>query len=137
MADAALTNNPWFALGSSLLSGAVAVVISTLYYRHFELRRIKVDCFRRLLGARYAITPDQHSPGAVETFFFALNEAALIFSGVPAVISALKTLHADLPRSERLHDNVVNLFRAMADHLGLSREELQDSFFLMPFKPPS
>jgi hypothetical protein len=137
MIDASLINNPWFALGSSVLSGAVAVVISTLYYRHFELRKLKIDCFRRLLGARYAITLGQHSPGATETFFFALNEAVLIFFGAPAVVFALKTLQTDLPRPDRFEDNVVSLFRAMADHLGLSRDVLNDSFFLTPFKPKS
>ena len=135
MPDASLINNPWFALGSSLLSGAMAVVVSTLYYRYFENRKLKLDCMRRLLGARYVITVGNHSAGAKETFFIALNEAVVVFSDAPAVIAALKTLLAELPRNERFQDNVVSLFRAMADHLGLDRETINDSFFLTPFKP--
>jgi hypothetical protein len=133
--EASIVNNPWFALGSSLLSGAVAVLVSTLYYRAFEKRKLKLDCLRRLLGARYVLTGGKHSDGARETFFVALNEAVVIFADAKEVVTALKTMNADIARPERLHDNVVSLFRAMADHLKLDRSTLNDSFFLTPFKP--
>jgi hypothetical protein len=134
VADASLVNNPWFAIGSSLVSGALAVALSTVYYRRFEARKAKIDCLRRLLGARYVLTTGSHSDGANETFFMALNEAVVIYSDVPDVISALKTLYADMPRKERFMDNLIALFRAMVDHLGLDRKMLTDSFFLTPFK---
>jgi hypothetical protein len=135
VADASLINNPWFAIGSSLVSGALAVVVSTLYYRHFEHRKLKVDCLRRLLGARYVLAPGQHSEGARETFFIALNEAVVIFSDAPAVIAALKTMLADIKSNDRLLDNITTLFRAMVDHLKLDRTTLNDSYFLSPFTP--
>ncbi len=135
MTDGSLINNPWFVLGSSLLSGVIAVIISTCCYRNFEKRKVKLDCFRRLLGARYALTNGQHSAGVTEAFFIALNEAVVIYSDTPSVISALKTLQAELQRNERFEDNVVTLFRAMADNLNIDRETLNDSFFLKPFKP--
>ena len=135
MADASLINNPWFALGSSLLSGAVAVVVSTLYYRHWEKRKLKLDCLRRLLGARYVLTQGRHTDGATDTLFIALNEVVAIYSDVPRVITALKMLHADLADEQKFLDHIVVLFRAMADHLRIDREKLTDSFFLKPFKP--
>ena len=135
MTDGSLINNPWFALGSSLLSGLIAAIVSTLYYRNFEKRKVKLDCFRRLLGARYALTDGQHSAGAIEAFFIALNEAVVIYSDAPSVISALKTFQAELQRKERFEDNVINLFSAMADNLDIDRKTLNDSFFLKPFKP--
>ena len=135
MPEASIINNPWFALGSSLLSGALAVVVSTLYYRSFERRKVKLDCLRRLLGARYVLTEGSHSEGARETFFIALNESVVIFSDAPQVVASLTKLLADMARPERLHDNVVSLFRSMVDHLRLDRSTLNDSFFLSPFKP--
>lgn len=135
MAEASLVNNAWFALGSSLVSGALAVVISTLYYRYFEKRKVKLDCIRRLLGARYVLTEGEHSAGAMETFYVALNEAVIIFSDAPAVISALQTLKAELRQNDRFEDNVVSIFRTMADELRLDRKTINDSFFLEPFKP--
>ena len=135
MPDASIINNPWFALGSSLISGALAVVVSTLYYRHYERRKVKLDCLRRLLGARFVLTEGQHSDGARETFFIALNEAVVIFSDAPVVVASLKTLLAETPRPERLLDNIVSLFRAMVDHLKLDCSTLNDSFFLSPFTP--
>jgi hypothetical protein len=135
MADPSLINNPWFALGSSLLSGAIAVVVSLFYQRRWEKRRLKLDCLRRLLGARYVLTQGQHTDTAKDTLFIAINEVVAIYSDAPAVISALKALHADLADPNKFLDNIVILFRAMADDLGIDRAKLTDSFFLKPFKP--
>lgn len=83
MADPSLINNPWFALGSSLLSGAIAVVASLLYQRRWEKRRLKLDCLRRLLGARYVLTQGKHTDTATDALFISLNEVVAIYSDSP------------------------------------------------------
>lgn len=135
MADPTLINNPWFALGSSLLSGVVAVVISTLYYKNAKAREAKLDCFRRLLGSRYALTLGVHSDSARDTFFQALDEVVVIFASVPTVVTALRKLLDDSEHSALLHDNLITLIREMADHLDIDSKGINDSFFLKPFVP--
>lgn len=39
-------------LTSSLLSGIIGVVISTIYHRRYESRKMKLDLIRRLAGEK-------------------------------------------------------------------------------------
>ena len=70
-----------------------------------------------------------------EEFFSALNEAFVVFHDAPNVLDALETLHAEQSQPDRTHDNMVKLFKAITEHLRISRKSLTDSFFLRPFTP--
>ncbi len=69
MADSSL--NFWAMILSSLLSGIIGVVISTIYYRRHEARKIKLDTLTRVIANRYDLKGDEFSR--------ALNEIFVIF----------------------------------------------------------
>jgi hypothetical protein len=135
MADVSIINNPWFAIGTSLVSGFIAVIVSIWHYKLSEIRKLKLDCFRKLLGSRYVLIPGEHSSSSKEILFQALNEVVIVFSDSNKVIQALKVLHENLmgSRPELFEDNITSLFKAMTDDLKLDRTTLNDSFFLKPF----
>jgi len=72
-------------LVASLLSGVLAVAISTWYYRRHERRRTKLDTLTRLFGFRFDIVGMDFSR--------ALNEIYVIFHDSPAVLRALQDFH--------------------------------------------
>jgi len=57
MADSSL--NFWAMILSSLLSGIVGVVISTVYYRRHEAKKIKLDTLTRVIANRYDLKGDE------------------------------------------------------------------------------
>jgi len=128
------SNPVWVTFLSSVLSALIGIAISTWLYRRYEKRKLKVETFRRLLGSRHAATAGS-SPESQNAFFSALNEVLAAFHDCPCVLSALRTLHSELARPERFDDNLVGLFRAVCDELGISRDAVNDSFFLHPFTP--
>jgi len=114
---------------SSLLSGIVGVVISTIYYRKHETHKIKVDTARRLLGARYDILG--------EDFTQAINEVFVVFNSSKDVMNALADFHqvATSRQTQIANDKLVTLFKCICDDVGIRYRQFNDSYFLQPFNP--
>lgn len=127
----------WQIIIASLLSGLIGAILSSFLssylYRRHEKRKQKLDTFRRLLGNRWAITKGQenNSEASREAFFFALNEAIVVFHDSTTVADALDKYHEDSS-----NDNFIRLFKAICKNLKVSYE-LNDSFFEKPFTPSS
>ena len=117
---------------SSLLSGIIGVGISTWYYRRHEKRKQQFEVLRKLVGTRFALTEKATSEAKVQ-FFSALNEVVVLYHDNPDVIKALHNLHRELKVPDRLHDNLVSLFKEMCKVLNLKDNGLNDEFFLRPF----
>ena len=110
---------------SSLISGVVGVVISTVYYRRYEKRKRKVDTLTRLFRNRYDLKGDEFSR--------ALNEVFLVFQGSRDVMDALSKFHERVVAREDCEDDLIRLFRAMCNDVGVKHDQFSDSFFLCPF----
>ncbi|AEF03283.1 DUF6680 family protein [Alteromonas naphthalenivorans] len=119
---------------SSLLSGIIGVGISTWYYRRYESRKQKIELLRKIVGFRFALT-EKTSPEAKAQFFSALSEIVILFHDCPAIIQALNNMHRELAVPNRMHDNLVSLFKAICKEMGISHAGLNDDFFLRPFTP--
>ncbi len=63
---------------------------------------------------RYFLTEDPIGKGGAEPFL-ALNEAFVVFADSPGVITALRKIHEELGRPDRLNDNIVTLIKKMAN----------------------
>ena len=124
----------WLMVLSSLLSGLIAVLISTAYYHRFEKRKWKLDTLRRLAATRFALTHKSTEASKTE-FFSALNEVHVVFQDSPKVLEHLEKMHSELKRPDRLDDNIVKLFKVIFDALGIKQIALNDSFILRPFTP--
>ena len=83
MEDSSL--NFWAMILASLLSGIIGVVISTIYYRRHEARKIKLDTLTRVIANRYDLKGDEFSR--------ALNEIFVIFQKSNPVMKALSYFH--------------------------------------------
>jgi len=110
---------------ASLLSGILGVVISTVYHRLYEKRRMKIETLKAFVGYRYDVTGD--------SFSRALNEVFLVFHDSPRVLGLLSEYHSKVTARQPSEDGLVRLFKAMCDNVGVSYGEFNDSFFLQPF----
>lgn len=124
----------WLMILSSLLSGLIAVLISTAYYHRFEKRKWKLETLRRLAATRFALTHKSTEASRIE-FFSALNEIHVVFQDSPKVLQHLEKMHNELNIPGRLDDNFVKLFKVIFDALGIKQIALNDSFLLRPFTP--
>lgn len=115
-----------------LFSGIAGVVISALYYRRYDRKKLKRDVLSRFVGNRHFLTKEHTSEGEP---FIALNEVFVVYADSPAVIAALKKMHEELQQPDRLVDNVVTLIKAMAKAAGVQLKDLNDSFIEKPFTP--
>lgn len=119
---------------SSLLSGIMGVGVSTWYYRRHEKRKQQFEVLRKIVGTRFALT-ENTTPEAKVQFFSALNEVVILYHENQDVIKALHNLHRELKVPNRLHDNLVSLFKEMCKVLDMKESGLNDEFFLRPFSP--
>jgi hypothetical protein len=110
---------------SSLLSGLFAVIVSTIYYRRYEKRKMKVDTLKRFAGNRYDLKGDEFSK--------ALNEIFIVFQDSPEVMKALSDYHERVTARQKDLDHLIKLFKAMCKVLNIKFEQFNDSFFLRPF----
>jgi len=110
---------------SSLISGIVGVIISTIYYRRYEKRKIKVDTLTRFVGNRYDIKGDKFSG--------ALNEIFVVFQSSRDVMNTLSRYHEKVVARQNPEDDLIRLFKAMCDDVGVKYDQFNDSFFLHPF----
>lgn len=118
-----------------LLSGILAVIISSWLQRRFNVLTIKRDVFRRFVGNRYFLTVSLK--GQTGEPFIALNEIFVVFSENQQVIAALKMMHEELSVPNRLNDNIVTLTKAMAKAAKVPTNDLNDEFISRPFTPLS
>lgn len=124
MADSSL--NFWAVILSSLLSGIVGVVISTVYYRRHEAKKIKLYTLTRVMANRYDLKGDEFSR--------ALNEIFIIFQKSKPVMDALSDFHEKTTTPGLSNeDALLRLIKAMCDDVSISHEGVNDSFFLRPF----
>ncbi len=110
---------------SSLFSGVIGVVISTVYYRRFERHKIRVDTLTRFVRNRYDAKGDEFSR--------ALNEIFVVFQSSRGVMSALSRYHEKVVARQDSNDDLIRLFKAMCDDVGVKYDQFNDSFFLTPF----
>ncbi|WP_339271712.1 DUF6680 family protein [Paenibacillus sp. FSL K6-1330] len=117
-------------LASAILSGSVAVFISTWIYKKNEARKIKLDVFRKLMGYRYNIYSKE--------FAEALNSLFVVFYESKEVISALKNFHETVTSTHRetakIEAKLLELFKCISRDLDISADAISDNFFLTPFQ---
>ena len=115
---------------SSLISGILGVIISTLYYKKAERRKEKMNLIMQLFGNRYDINGDRFSE--------ALNSIVIVFHDSDDVIKKVKALHdiasANAPnKSVQINYALIDLFKALVMDVKLGNKELNESFMLSVF----
>lgn len=110
---------------ASLLSGIIGVIISTVYHRRYEKQRMKIETLKAFVGYRYDLKGD--------SFSRALNEIFLVFHDSTKVLTLLSKYHSKVTARQPSEDELVRLFKAMCDDVGMKYDEFNDSFFLKPF----
>lgn len=110
---------------ASVISGIAGVVISTIFYVRHEHRKDKLETLRRFMGNRFDLVGDEFSR--------ALNEIFVVFKGSTKVMQALSVYHQKVTAGQSSEDELIKLFKAMCDDVGLAYNEFNDSFFLRPF----
>ncbi len=110
---------------SSLFSGIIGVLVSIYYYRRYENRKTKFETFKRFMSNRYDLKGDAFSQ--------ALNEIFVVFKDSKTVMKALSEHHKVVTARKPSEDELVKLFKAMCNDLGLNITDFNDSFFLMPY----
>jgi hypothetical protein len=110
---------------ASSISGIVGVIISTFFYIRHERRKDKIETLKRFMGNRYDLVGDEFSR--------AINEVFVVFKGSPKVMKALSAYHEKVTANNGSEDELIKLFKAMCNDVGLSYIEFNDSFFLRPF----
>lgn len=128
----------------SLLSGMIGALLGALLvaflqsylHRKYDQVERKRDVLRRFVGSRHFLTGSLHGRTSAEPFI-SLNETFIVFADSPAVISALRKLHQELQRPDRLVDNILTLTKAMATASSVRMDNLNDDFIVHPFTPSS
>ena len=119
---------------SSLLSGIIGVVVSFLFYRNLELRKLKYDTARKLFGNR-------HDTSGRE-FTEAINEIMIVYSDSAAVMKALQVMWdiVKTPQSARHakapDEALIKLMKAICKDIGIKYKNLPDSHYLQFFAVP-
>jgi hypothetical protein len=125
------------AILSALLSGLVATWVSIWFRDRYQARQAKLDIFRRLLGHRHVLLPGPHDPATAVAFSEAVNQIFVVFHDTPTVITALKLFWEAISEQASSVDmrnlRLLELFKAMAQHLKISAEPLGDNFFMRAF----
>jgi len=110
---------------SSFSSGIIGVVISIIYYRKYENRKIRMDTFKKFFSNRYDLKGDAFSQS--------LNEIFIVFKNTKPVMEALAQHHNAVTTGKNSEDELVKLFKAMCKDLRLDIDDFNDSFFLKPY----
>lgn len=111
----------------SVLSGLLGVLVSVIVYGRRENRRFKIDTLKRFAANRYDLRSAEFSR--------ALNEIFVVFNSSEPVMTALQTYHDTVVARQdpRMEDDLIRLYKAMCDEVGISYSNFNDSFFLTPF----
>ena len=119
----------YWILISGFVSGLLGVGISTWYHQRSETRRTKLQVLQQLLGNRNDVKG--------EKFTEALNQIFPIFSDSKDVLLALKAFHEitinPARTTELANQKLLDLFKAMCEHLNVDPGPLTDNFLLQAF----
>ncbi len=112
---------------SSLITGIVGVIISTIYYRKYEKYQMKLKTLKDFAAYRWDLTGPNFSK--------ALNEIFIVFQDSEKVKSALMQFHRTITskNTELANDDLIKLFKSMCDDLKINTNEFSENFFLKPF----
>jgi len=111
---------------SSIFSGLAALIISTIYYKRHENRKIRIDTLKRIISNRYDLKGDE--------FTRSLNEIFIVFRKSKSVMKALSDFHErTITPNISNEDALLKLLKAMCDDLSIKYDDFNDSFFLRPF----
>jgi len=115
---------------SAIISGAVAVFISTWIFRKNETRKTKLDVLRKLMGYRYDFDSKE--------FAESINCLFIVFYKSKDVIRALKEFHEAVTSinrdNELVQSKLLELFKMLFKDLDINTDPLSDKFFLTPFQ---
>ncbi len=108
---------------SSLISGIVGVIISIIYHRRAEKRKIKINTLKQFVGYRYDLKG--------EHFTKALNEIFIVFQDSESVLSKLNEFHEVIVSSQRelADDKLIILFKEMCKDLSIDPNKYSESLF--------
>lgn len=110
---------------AAILSGLLALALSTWHMRRFEARKVKYDTLKKFAANRYDLKGDE--------FTRAINEIFIVFNKSASVMSALVAFHQTTVQRGAANDELVALFKAMCIDLGVNYAQFNDSYFLQPF----
>ncbi len=112
---------------SSLISGLVGVIVSTIFYQRMEKKKLRIDTAKKLIGNRHDLTG--------QDFTQALNEALIVFSDNKIILQALNELfkNARMPGKPDINETLLTLFKAVCSDVKLFPKKINDTVFLTAF----
>jgi hypothetical protein len=119
---------------SSLLSGLVGVIVSSIFFSRLERRKLKIETARKLFGSRHEITGKE--------FQEAMNEVMIVFSDCSDVIDSMENLWrvVDTPKNARpdkaADDALILLMKSICKDIGIKYKKLSDAYYLRFFIVP-
>lgn len=119
-------------ISTAIISGLLGVIISTIYYRRYEGRKLKFETLRKIIGYRMFLLDNEINEKNKE-FYGALNEIFLVFNDNKKVIEKLEIMHKDLGDQKKLLDNLLKLIKEICKELNIKFKDLNDSFITKPF----
>ena len=90
---------------AAILSGLLALALSTWHMRRFEARKVKYDTLKKFAANRYDLKGDE--------FTRAINEIFIVFNKSASVMSGLVAFHQTTVQRGAANDELVALFKAM------------------------
>lgn len=122
-----MNNSMLLVIISSLISGLLGVVISSLFYQKLEKKKLKIETAKKLIGNRNHITGVNFSQ--------ALNETIIVFADNKEVIQALNNLSESLrhPNKPMSNERLLSLFKAVCNDINHFPKNINDTTFLNAF----
>ncbi len=116
------------AVVAALLSGLTGVIISNRYYQKQQIKNIKLDLLKKVVGYAFQLTPQYK--GETNDIITSINQIVVVFNNSKKVMGLLKQ-YKDSKRNEDL----IRLIKGMCYDLKVRYIEygFNDEFFLMPF----
>ncbi|RUO73297.1 DUF6680 family protein [Idiomarina ramblicola] len=122
-------------LVSSVISGVLGVVISSIFYSRLEKRRIKLETARKMFGNKHAMSGKE--------FQESINEVMIVFSDSQEVIDLVQKLFdvVSTPQDARApkaaDEALIKLMKAICRSIGIKHKNLPDTYYLNFFTVPS
>lgn len=122
-------------LVSSILSGILGVVISSIFYSRLERRKIKIETARKMFGSRHSISGKE--------FQESINEIMIVFSDSQRVVDLVQDLFkvVSTPLSARspqaADEALIKLMKGICEDIGIKYKNLPDSYYLKFFEVPA
>lgn len=117
---------------TSLVSGLVGALLSSLLYFRYEKRKVKFDTAQRLFANKYQA--DSHE------FVGALNEVSIVFHDSSEIIDALDKLWSSyqVPGAPEADNKMLNLFKVICKELNINFKNIEnDTHLARTFSPKS